>query len=129
MTVMTDNELKAKHRAMWALGDYPAVASDVIAAFGEVLVDACGITAGDNVLDVAAGSGNIAIPAARRGAKVTATDLTPELLEVGRKAAEAEGLDITWKVADAEAMPCADGKWDVVLSCVGVMFAPHHQVA
>ena len=129
MTVMTDNELKAKHRAMWALGDYPAVASDVIAAFGEVLVDACGITAGDNVLDVAAGSGNIAIPAARRGAKVTATDLTPELLEVGRKAAEAEGLEIKWRTADAEAMPCDDGEYDVVLSCVGVMFAPHHQAA
>jgi SAM-dependent methyltransferase len=127
MTVMTDNELKAKHRTMWALGDYPAVASEVIAAFGDVLVDACGITAGDNVLDVAAGSGNISLPAARRGAKVTATDLTPELLEAGRHAAEAEGLEIKWRTADAEAMPCEDGEYDVVLSCVGVMFAPHHQ--
>lgn len=129
MTVLTDDQLKSKHRAMWALGDYPAVASEVIAPLGELLVDACGIRAGDLVVDVAAGSGNVALPAARRGATVTATDLTPELLEVGRRAADAEGLDVGWKVADAEAMPCADGQWDFALSCVGVMFAPHHQAA
>jgi len=129
MSTMTDSELKTKHRAMWAFGDYPAVATEVIDALGDVLVDACQVTAGENVLDVAAGSGNVALPAARRGAKVTATDLTPELLEVGRQEAEAEGLEITWQTADAEAMPCEDAEWDVVLSCVGVMFAPHHQAA
>ncbi len=130
MTTMTDDaQLKARHRAMWALGDYAAVASDVIDPLGEVLVDACGVRAGEKVVDVAAGSGNVSLPAARRGAEVVATDLTPELLEVGRRSAEAEGLEISWKVSDAEAMICSDGKHDVALSCVGVMFAPHHQAA
>ena len=130
MNTMTDDtQLKSRHRAMWAMGDYPAVASGVIDPLGEVLVDACGITAGEKVVDVAAGSGNAALPAARRGAQVVATDLTPELLEVGRAAAEAEGLDISWKVSDAEAMICSDGEHDVAISCVGVMFAPHHQAA
>lgn len=127
-TTSPDQDLKAKHRAMWALGDYPVVASDVIATLGDVLVDASGIKAGDTVIDVAAGSGNVALPAARRGATVTATDLTPELLDVGRAEAEREGLDIDWQVGDAEAMPF-EGPYDVVTSCVGVMFAPHHQPA
>jgi SAM-dependent methyltransferase len=130
MSTMTDDaQLKSRHRAMWALGDYPAVASEVIASLGEVLVDACRIGAGEKVVDVAAGSGNAALPAARRGAEVVATDLTPELLETGRAAAEAEGLGISWQVSDAEAMTSTDGEHDVALSCVGVMFAPHHQAA
>ena len=130
MTTQTDDaQLKARHRAMWAMGDYPAVASDVIAALGDVLVDAARIRPGERVVDVAAGSGNVALPAARRGATVVATDLTPELLEVGRRAAEAEDLAIEWKVSDAEAMVCDDGEHDVAVSCVGVMFAPHHQRA
>lgn len=127
MSTITDDDLKARHRAMWALGDYPAVATEVIAPLGELLVDAAGVAAGDHVLDVAAGSGNVALPAARRGARVIATDLTPELLESGRRAAEAEGLEITWRTADAEAMPCSDAQHDIALSCVGAMFAPHHQ--
>jgi ubiquinone/menaquinone biosynthesis C-methylase UbiE len=122
-----DHELKARHRAMWALGDYPAVARDVIAALGPELVRAAGITAGQRVLDVAAGSGNAAIPAARAGAAVVASDLTPELLHVGRR--EAPDAAITWEAADAEALPYGDGAFDAVISCVGVMFAPHHQVA
>ncbi len=129
MTITADTELKNRHRVMWALGDYPAVASEVIADLGPRLVEACGITADDEVCDVAAGSGNVAIPAARLGARVIATDLTPELLDVGRAAAEAEGLEIKWQVADAEDMPCDSDRWDVVTSCVGVMFAPHHQPA
>ena len=128
-TTPEDTALKARHRAMWALGDYPAVATDVIAELGEVLVDAVGITAGEKVVDIAAGSGNAALPAARRGADVHATDLTPELLDVGRAAADAEGLTLEWKTADAEAMPCDDGEHDVAISCVGIMFAPHHQQA
>jgi SAM-dependent methyltransferase len=84
---------------------------------------------GQRILDVAAGTGTSAIPAARRGAEVFATDLTPELLEVGRLAAAAEGLDLTWQTADAEALPYEDGAFDVVLSSIGVMFAPHHQQA
>ena len=114
---------------MWALGDYPAVATEVIAALGPVVVEAAGITAGQRVLDVAAGSGNAAIPAARTGAQVVASDLTPELLEVGRAAADAEGLDLAWEQADAEALPYADDEFDAVISVVGVMFAPHHQAA
>ncbi len=124
-----DHELKARHRAMWALGDYPALASEIVAGFGPILVQAAGIEAGQLVLDVAAGSGNISIPAAIRGARVTASDLTPDLLDIGRVEAEAAGLDIAWEVGDAEALPYAQAQFDIVLSCVGVMFAPHHQRA
>ena len=121
--------LKVKHRAMWALGDYPAVATEVIPSLGPVLVAAAGVRAGDRVLDVAAGSGNAAIPAALAGARVVASDLTPELLDTGRRAAEAAGVELEWREADAEELPFADGEFDVVLSCVGVMFAPHHAAA
>jgi SAM-dependent methyltransferase len=122
-----DRELKAKHRAMWALGDYPAVARDVIAATGPALVRAAGIRAGQRVLDVGAGSGNASVPAAEVGATVVASDLTPELLEHGRRAAP--DAAIAWEVGDAEALPYRDGAFDAVISCVGVMFAPHHQAA
>lgn len=130
MTVLEDPldaELKARHRAMWAMGDYPAVAADVIPKLGSVLVEACGIQWGDTVLDVACGSGNAAIPAALLGAHVTACDLTPALLETGRLAAATVGADISWQEGDAESLPFGDATFDVVLSCVGVMFAPHHQ--
>jgi SAM-dependent methyltransferase len=121
--------LKARHRAMWALGDYPAVAAEVIAALGDVIVDACGIAPGDRVLDVAAGSGNAAIPAALRGAAVVASDLTPELFEAGRKLAALHGATVEWEEGDAEALPYGDGEFDVVMSTVGVMFAPNHQAS
>ena len=124
-----DQELKQRHRAMWALGDYDAVATEVIASLGPALVAAAGVGPGDRVLDVAAGSGNAAVPAARLGAEVVASDLTPELLERGRRRAADSGVELRWEVADAEALPYRDGEFDVVLSCVGVMFAPHHQVA
>jgi SAM-dependent methyltransferase len=128
-TPTDDRALKARHRAVWALGDYPAVASDVIAALGPELVAASGLGAGDRVLDVAAGSGNAAVPAARTGARVTASDLTPELFPAGRDFARREGVELDWEEGDAEALPHADGSFDVVLSCVGVMFAPHHREA
>jgi SAM-dependent methyltransferase len=123
----TDTALKDRHRSMWASGNYPAVASEIIAALGPALVAAAGIGPGDRVLDVAAGSGNAAIPAAATGAAVVASDLTPELLAAG--AADAPDLDIRWETGDAEALPYADAGFDAVLSCVGVMFAPHHEAA
>jgi len=130
-TVATDADqaLKARHRAMWALGDYHAVATEIIQDLGPVLVEATGLGPDDHVLDVAAGSGNVAIPAAATGARVIATDLTPELLDQGKADAAAAGVSLEWGVADAENLPYADDTFDAVTSCVGVMFAPHHQTA
>jgi SAM-dependent methyltransferase len=82
-----------------------------------------------SVLDVAAGTGNASIPAAQTGAEVTASDLTPELLDAGRARAEAAGVELDWQVADAENLPFDDEAYDVVMSSIGVMFAPHHQEA
>lgn len=124
-----DSELKARHRTMWGLGNYPSVAADVIADLGPTLVEAAGLAPGQRVLDVAAGSGNVAIPAARLGADVTASDLSPELLAEGETAANRLGVALGWEVADAENLPYADASFDAVVSCVGVMFAPHHQAA
>ncbi len=128
-TLEVDRDLKSKHRAMWALGDYPAVATELIPSLGETLVSACGVGADDRVLDVAAGAGNAAIPAALTGADVVATDLTPEFFDAGRRDAERVGAAVSWQEADAEALPFDDASTDVTLSCVGVMFAPHHQAA
>ena len=125
--VEADRALKAKHRTMWALGDYPRLAHELIADLGPRLVGAAGIGRGDRVLDVAAGSGNAAIPAALAGATVVASDLTPELLESGWREAVERGAELEWREGDAEALPFGDGEFDAVLSCLGVMFAPHHQ--
>jgi SAM-dependent methyltransferase len=124
---MPDSELKARHRAMWASGDYAAMVETFLLPLGPRLVEACGIGPGMTVLDVAAGTGNASIPAARAGADVTASDLTPELLEAGRARAEAEGLALQWVEADAEQLPFEDESFDVVMSSIGAMFAPHHQ--
>ncbi|CAN5210055.1 class I SAM-dependent methyltransferase [soil metagenome] len=124
-----DQALKAKHRAMWAFGDYDAVSVEVISDLGPTIVDALQIAADDRVLDIAAGSGNASIPAASRGATVVASDLTPELLETGRQRAERMGISLEWQEADAENLPYDDASFDVVMSTVGVMFAPHHQIA
>ena len=124
---ITLDPIKTKHRAMWALGNYDNVATEVIQSLGTRIVEAAGIAPGDRVLDVAAGSGNASLPAARAGGQVWATDITPELLETGRQRAEAAGLDITWREGDAEHLPCEDAEYDAVLSLVGVMFAPFHQ--
>lgn len=122
-----DSELKTRHRAMWASGDYPSMVETFLLPLGPRLVEACGIEAGMRVLDVAAGTGNASIPAAERGAKVTASDLTPELLDAGRARAAAKGAELEWAVADAERLPFADGTFDVVMSSIGAMFAPYHQ--
>ena len=122
-----DTQLKQKHRAMWASGHYDTVAREVIPVLGERLVASLAPTTDERVLDIAAGSGNASVPAARTGAHVVASDLTPELLDIGR--AEHPDAGIDWQVADAEALPWPDASYDVVMSVVGVMFAPHHQLA
>ena len=126
-SAMPDSELKARHRAMWATGDYPSMVETFLLPLGPRLVEACGIGPGTEVLDVAAGTGNASIPAAQAGAKVTASDLTPELLEAGRARAAAEGLELEWVEADAEHLPFEDASFEVVMSSIGAMFAPHHQ--
>jgi SAM-dependent methyltransferase len=128
VTTTSDSELKARHRAMWASGDYPSMVEAWILPLGPRLVAACGIGDWSRVLDVGAGTGNASIPAAERGASVIASDLTPELLEAGRNRADAD-LDLEWVEADAEQLPFAEASFDVVMSAIGVMFAPHHQVA
>jgi SAM-dependent methyltransferase len=125
--VEADRALKAKHRGMWALGNYPAVATQLIPELGPILVEACGVSAGDRVLDVGAGSGNAAIPAALTGARVIASDLTPELFDAGKALAAEKGAELEWQEADAESLPFRDRQFDTVMSCVGVMFAPDHQ--
>jgi 2-polyprenyl-6-hydroxyphenyl methylase/3-demethylubiquinone-9 3-methyltransferase len=112
---------------LWALGDYHKFATESIWGFGPELVAACGISAGQRVLDVAAGSGNVAIRAAEAGAQVVASDLTPENFEAGRREARARGVELDWVEADAEALPFGDGAFDVVTSASGAIFAPDHQ--
>jgi SAM-dependent methyltransferase len=129
MTMTADHALESKHRAMWALGDYATVATELVAPLGPVLVQATGIGPDDRVLDVAAGSGNVAIPAALTGANVVASDLVPELLQRGAALAAARGVELEWCEANAEALPFNGDEFDAVLSCIGVMFAPHHQRA
>jgi SAM-dependent methyltransferase len=122
-----DTELKARHRAMWASGDYASMVETFLLPLGPRLVEACGIGPDMRVLDVAAGTGNASIPAAQAGAQVTASDLTPELFDAGRRRAEAEGVELDWVEADAENLPFEDESFDVVISSIGAMFAPHHQ--
>jgi SAM-dependent methyltransferase len=111
----------------WALGDYDRFARALVWDFGPELVTACGIGPGQRVLDVAAGTGNVALRAAAAGASVVACDLTPESLAAGER--KARGLDIAWVRADAQALPFADGEFDAVASAVGVIFAPDHRAA
>jgi ubiquinone/menaquinone biosynthesis C-methylase UbiE len=120
--------VKAKQQKTWGSGDYGAVAA-VIHPMSEALVQAADLSAGTKVLDVAAGTGNAALAAARCLCDVTATDYVPELLDRARERAAAEHLPITCEVADAENLPYSDNQFDAVLSVVGVMFAPHHEVA
>lgn len=125
---MTDfTALKLKHRATWASGNYDQIAQG-IRAVADHVVRSAGIRAGERVLDVACGTGNTALMARARGAAVTGLDLTPELLAVARERASQEGYDdIAWQEGDAEALPFADGAFDVVVSSCGLMFAPDQQ--
>jgi len=124
-----DSTLKTRHRAMWSSGNYPLMVETFLLPLGPRLVDACAIQAGARVLDVASGTGNAAIPAAQRGATVTASDLAPALLDAGAARAQDAGLALDWVAADAENLPFDDGSFDVVISSIGVMFAPHHEAA
>jgi aminoglycoside/choline kinase family phosphotransferase len=123
-------EFKQAARTIWATGDYDAMMrQEGLYEVGERLVDRLHVTAGENVLDIACGTGNAAIPAARTGATVTGVDLTPEMLQVARTRAERAGVEVAWKEADAEDLPFEDGSFDVVVSTFGCMFAPRHGVA
>jgi ubiquinone/menaquinone biosynthesis C-methylase UbiE len=122
------NAIKARQQEMWASGDF-AVIGTTLQIVGELLSEGVDIRAGERVLDVAAGNGNATLAAARRFANVTSTDYVPALLERGRRRADAEGVAVTFEVADAEALPYPDAAFDVVLSTFGVMFAPDHQRA
>ena len=109
------------------MGDYDRFARATVWELGPRLVDACGIRPGHRVLDVAAGTGNVAIRAAMKGASVVACDLTPELFARGRRGAAAAGVNLEWIEGDAEALPFDDSAFDVVTSCFGAMFAPDHR--
>jgi SAM-dependent methyltransferase len=126
MTLMTS--VKERQQAMWASGDF-AVIGTTLQIVGEQLCEAVDLRAGERVLDVAAGNGNATLAAARRFARVTSSDYVPALLERGRRRADAEGFEVTFDVADAEALPYEEASFDVVLSTFGVMFAPDHAQA
>jgi ubiquinone/menaquinone biosynthesis C-methylase UbiE len=128
-TIRDDQSLAATHRAMWALGDYALMAEEVMAPLGPILVAAAGIGPGVRVLDVAAGSGNISLPAAKTGAAVISTDLTPELLRRSQARAAEQGLVLDYQEANAQALPFGDDEFDTVISAIGVMFAPDHRSA
>ena len=123
-----DRRLKAAVRSMWARGDYHRFATSTIWEMGPRLVEACAVSAGDRVLDVAAGSGNTALRAAKAGAIVTASDLTPENFAAGRAEAARLGVELEWVEADAEALPFDDDDFDVVTSSFGAIFAFDHRL-
>ena len=126
MTNLALDGLKAKQQKTWASGDYGAVAA-LIQPISDKLVEAADLAAGSRVLDVATGTGNAAIAAARCLCEVVAVDYVPELLARGEERAAAERFTIKFREADAEALPCDDGEYDAVLSVVGVMFAPNQE--
>lgn len=115
--------IKSKQQAAWSSGDY-SVVGVTLQIVGESLCEALDVRSGDKLLDVAAGNGNCSLAAARRFCDVTSTDYVQDLLRRGRERAEAERLPITFKLADAEALPFEDGAFDLVTSTFGVMFAP-----
>lgn len=122
------SRIKQGQRMMWATGDYPQVARR-IESVAEVLVGRVGAGPDLEMLDVATGSGNVAIAAARAGADVTGLDLTPELLEAARARAADAGLEVRFIEGDAEELPFERDSFDRVTSCFGVMFAPRHEQA
>lgn len=128
MTTPDFAAITARQQATWASGDYSAVAAR-IPVISELLADAADLRSGSRVLDVAGGSGNTALAAARSGCDVTSLDYVPSLLERGRQRAAAEGLPVEFVEGDAQAMPFPDGAFDAVISVVGVMFAADQEAA
>jgi len=120
------DRIKQGSRWLWSQGDYPTIAKLLEAPASDLASRT--VTPGSRVLDVAAGNGNFAIAAARLGAKVTATDFSPRMVELGRARSEAEGLDIVWLEADAEALPFAAHDFDVAASVFGAIFAPRPEL-
>jgi SAM-dependent methyltransferase len=120
--------LKLAHRATWAAGDYPAVAQHIAEHPVRAALTAAQVRPGTRLLDVATGSGNVALIAAKERAQVVGLDLVPELLDAAHSRALAEGLDVEWVHGDAEALPFADASFDSVTSVFGVQFAPRHQI-
>jgi ubiquinone/menaquinone biosynthesis C-methylase UbiE len=134
MTTITETvpsaleSLKVKQQQIWSSGDYRRIAWITVPLARE-LVEAVEVRPGAQVLDVACGTGHVALEAARTICDVTGIDYVPELVEVARRRAQAEGLDVQFQVADAEALPFADGSFDFVLSAIGVMFTADHERA
>src|SRR5262247_3821362 len=120
--------VKTRQQGAWSSGDY-AIIGTTLQIVGEVLCEALDLRAGQKVLDVAAGNGNVTLAAARRWCEVVSTDYVPALLERGRERATAERLAIEFRQADAEALPFADASFDVVVSTFGVMFTPDQDKA
>jgi ubiquinone/menaquinone biosynthesis C-methylase UbiE len=121
-------EVKQRQRYAWGQGDYSRI-SEMLRPSAEALCAACGVTEGQHVLDVAAGDGNFALAAARAGARVVASDLSPEMVKRGRPRTEAEGYEVEWLEADAEDLPFEDDRFDCVGSVFGAMLAPRPEVA
>jgi SAM-dependent methyltransferase len=122
------HDLKQIHRATWAAGDYAAVSDAITDSVAPKLVDRVGVDAAHDVLDVATGTGNVALLAAEGGARTVGIDLTPELFDTARRRAEQLGVEIEWVAGDAEELPFADATFDRTFSAFGVQFAPRHAV-
>lgn len=120
--------IKERQQKTWTSGNY-AMVGNLLVIMGEELCEAVDLRAGDRVLDVATGSGNTAISAARRFCDATGIDYVPELIEQAKERAEAERLDVAFEVGDAENLPYPEASFDVVLSTLGVMFAPDQDKA
>jgi ubiquinone/menaquinone biosynthesis C-methylase UbiE len=128
MTITTDfdyTELRDKQQKVWSSGDYNKIAA-ITVPVSEHLVEHLGVAPGERVLDVATGTGHVALAAARRGAVAAGIDYVPELLDIARRRAAAEELEVEFVTADAESLPYAEASFDVVLSAIGVMFAADH---
>ncbi len=119
---------KEGQKTVWSLGEFADIAA-MIRSASETILDKAGVVSGDTLLDVACGTGNLAIPAAERGAIVTGIDITPKLVEICRAEAAAKGLEMTIEEGDAEALEAADESFDKVISVFGMIFAPQHELA